>query len=47
MSDPKMAGAASGQKVTKSKLRQKSEQERVAESKLRMEKQAGKMEKAK
>ena len=47
MSDPKKAGAASGQKVPKSKFRQKSEQERVAESKLRMEKQADKLEKAK
>ena len=47
MSDPKKAGDASGQKVPKSKFRQKSEQERVAESKLRMEKQADKLEKAK
>ena len=47
MSEPKKAGATSGQKVPKSKFRQKSEQERVAESKLRMEKQADKLEKAK
>jgi len=47
MSEPKKAGAASGQKVPKSKFRQKSEQERVAESKLRMEKSAEKLEKAK
>ena len=47
MSDPKKAGDTSGQKVPKSKFRQKSEQERVAESKLRMEKQAERLEKAK
>ena len=47
MSDPKKAEGTSGQKVPKSKFRQKSEQERVAESKLRMEKQADKLEKAK
>lgn len=47
MSDPKKAGATSGQKVPKTKFRQKSEQERVAESKLRMEKQADKLEKRK
>ena len=47
MSDPKKAEGTSGQKVPKSKFRQKSEQERVSESKLRMEKQADKLEKAK
>ncbi len=47
MDDPKKSGGASGQKVPKSKFRQKSQQERVAESKLRMEKQADKLDKAK
>ena len=44
MSEPKKAGATSGQKVPKSpksKFRAKSQQEQTAESKLRMEKRGG------
>lgn len=42
----KETGGASGQSVPKSKFRQKSQQERLAESKLRMEKRGDKLDKA-